>query len=59
MGAASLVIEAEATPEAIADVLGGWLADEPRRVRAGVALAGWDMPDATATITDLVLGATR
>ena len=59
MDAATLVREAEATPHALADALAGWLSDEPRRLKAGEALAAWDMPDATQTITDLVLGATR
>lgn len=59
MGAATLVPEAEATPQALATALEGWLADEPRRLRAAKALADWDMPNATATITDLVLEAAQ
>jgi len=59
MGAATLLSEATTTPQAIASALEGWLADEPRRRKAAEALAAWDMPDATATITDVVMGAAR
>ena len=59
MGAATLVPEAEATPQALAAALEGWLSDEPRRLRAAETLAAWDLPKATATITDLVMGAAR
>ena len=59
MGAATLLQEADASPQALAAAIGTWLSDEPRRLKAGEALADWDLPNATATITDLVMGAAR
>ncbi|MHB8637339.1 MAG: UDP-N-acetylglucosamine--N-acetylmuramyl-(pentapeptide) pyrophosphoryl-undecaprenol N-acetylglucosamine transferase [Fimbriimonadaceae bacterium] len=59
MGAATLVPEAEATPPALAAAIEAWLADEPRRAAAAQALAEWDVPNATAAITDLVMGSRR
>jgi len=43
-----------ATPEAVADAIAEWLADDSRRRRARHNLAEWDIPDATDRIVDLI-----
>jgi UDP-N-acetylglucosamine--N-acetylmuramyl-(pentapeptide) pyrophosphoryl-undecaprenol N-acetylglucosamine transferase len=54
MGAASMIEQDRATPEAVAAALRHWLDDGQARAAAETALAEWDIPDATARIVDLL-----
>lgn len=54
MNAATLLNQADATPSAISEAVGGWLGDGLRRESARSALQAWDLPDATSTIYRLL-----
>lgn len=54
-GAATLLEQKDAAPEALVARVREWLSDPPRCARARAALAGWHCPHAAADIADLVL----
>ncbi|HEY0866862.1 MAG TPA: UDP-N-acetylglucosamine--N-acetylmuramyl-(pentapeptide) pyrophosphoryl-undecaprenol N-acetylglucosamine transferase, partial [Fimbriimonas sp.] len=54
MGAATLVPQAEATPQTLRAAVAEWLGDPARRSEAARSLASWDVPDATERIVALV-----
>jgi UDP-N-acetylglucosamine--N-acetylmuramyl-(pentapeptide) pyrophosphoryl-undecaprenol N-acetylglucosamine transferase len=55
MGAATLLPQASATPEGLAEAVSFWLTSPDARDKAAAALADWDRPNATAEIAELVL----
>jgi UDP-N-acetylglucosamine--N-acetylmuramyl-(pentapeptide) pyrophosphoryl-undecaprenol N-acetylglucosamine transferase len=57
MGAATLLTELNANPSAVASAIDEWLSRSERRDRAANALAAWDLPNATSTLTDFVMSA--
>lgn len=54
MGAATVVPESRATPEAVRAAVERWLGDAVARERARHSLADWDVPDATERIVGLL-----
>lgn len=59
MGAATVLVEDRCTPSALAEAIQSWTSDLERCQRAEQALQAWDLPEATTSITDLVMGAYR
>lgn len=57
MDAATVIEERLASPDAVAQAIALWCSDIARRKHAEGALAGWDVPDATARIYRLIAGA--
>lgn len=54
MGAAVIQNQADATPSSLAEALRFWLASPDRRQGAVIALAAWDVSDATERIVALI-----
>lgn len=54
MHAATLVPQNQATPEALAEAISGWIDNSDRCAAAAVALKAWDVPDATERIYSLI-----
>jgi len=54
LGAARMIPQGEATPSRIALEVRSWLDDPTSRAKAKLALAEWDVPDATERLVQLV-----
>jgi UDP-N-acetylglucosamine--N-acetylmuramyl-(pentapeptide) pyrophosphoryl-undecaprenol N-acetylglucosamine transferase len=59
MNAATLLPQREASPERIAESLGGWLDDSVLRQTARMNLAAWDVPDSAGQILALIREAAK
>lgn len=54
LGAAKVIEQSVLSPSLLEEAITGWLRHEERRKKAGDALAGWDMPEATAVIMEML-----
>ena len=59
MKAATLVRQADASPDALATAMLMWLSDSDRRQHAKTQLQNWDIPDATERIFNIVNSSQR
>jgi UDP-N-acetylglucosamine--N-acetylmuramyl-(pentapeptide) pyrophosphoryl-undecaprenol N-acetylglucosamine transferase len=55
MAAADCLVQSLATADAVIQSIRSWIGDTDRKEGAAKSLADWDLPDATHTITDLIL----